>query len=226
MALTFDVVSIGCLSHNRFWGEQGPLRSAHATTTLIRDGDQTILVDPSLPAEALVHRLSERTGLKPDQVNRVFLTSFQPVHRRGLALFDQAEWLMHGPEIEAFREHLLGVLQSQGESEPEQAGLVREELSLLERIRPAPDKLSSRVDLFPAPGVTPGSCCLLLVPATMTVAIAGDVVVNRDYLEHGRAYERCHDAERAAESLAEIIEIADQIVCGHDNLVVCRGRSM
>ncbi len=224
MALSFDVISIGCLSRNRLWREQQAVRAAHATTTVIRDAGQTILVDPSLPAELIVHRLDERTGLKPEQIDRVFLTSFQPVHRRGLTAFDRAEWLMYPDEIEAFKTHLQQVLATGADADQEQMDLIRQELRLLERIEPAPDKLTKAAHLFPTPGITPGSCSLLLVPTTTTIAVAGDAVINRDYLEHGRVYERCTDATQATQSLAEVIEIADLIVCGHDNLVVRQTR--
>lgn len=226
MGITYDVVSIGCLSFNRFWNERQPVRGPHATTTLIRDGTQAILVDPSLPAELLVHRLDERTGLKPEHVDRVFLTSFQPVHRRALVAFERAEWLMHEVEIQAYREHLQQLLANSVDDESERTLLAREELSLLERINPAPERLTPTVHLFPTPGVTPGSCSLLVLPATATIVVAGDAVISREYLDNGRVFERCADADQAADSLAEIIEIADQIICGHDNLVVCQGRSL
>ncbi len=226
MPVTFDVVSIGCLSHNRFWNEPAPVRAPHATTTLIRDEEQTILVDPSLPVELLVHRLGERTGLTPDGVDRVFLTSFQPIHRRGLSAFDRAEWLMYEDEIEAYRGHLMQVLDAEREGEPEEIEVVRQELAVLERIQPAPERLTAQVHLFPSPGVTPGSCSLLLATPTTTIAVAGDAAINRDYLEHGRAYERCNDAEQATASLGELVEIADQIICGHDNVVVCQARGL
>ncbi len=225
MGVSFDVVSIGCLSHNRFWNERQPVRAAHATTTLVRDGTRGILVDPSLPAELLAHRLDERTGLKPDQIECVFLTSFQPVHRRSLSLFERADWLIHEPEIEAYRRYLEELLSSET-IEAEQEAYARQDLAIVDRLKPAPDKLTASVHLFPTPGVTPGSCSLLLVPPTMSIVVAGDAVINREYLDHGRVYERCVDAEQAAGSLAEVIEIADQIVCGHDNLVVSRGQSV
>ena len=63
MSLAFDVINIGCLSRNRFWNEEQARRVAHATCVLIRDGSKTVLVDPSLPAELLNHRLDERAGL-------------------------------------------------------------------------------------------------------------------------------------------------------------------
>ena len=43
------IVSIGALSKNLLWGEKQPGRASHATTTLIREGKNLILVDPALP---------------------------------------------------------------------------------------------------------------------------------------------------------------------------------
>jgi glyoxylase-like metal-dependent hydrolase (beta-lactamase superfamily II) len=226
MTVSFDVISIGCLSHNHFWNERQPVRGPHATTSLIRDAGQTILVDPSLPPDLLTHRLDERTGLKPEQINRVFLTSFQPVHRRALSHFAHAEWLMFEAEIQSYREHLDKALDSSATGDARQDDLVRHELALLDRITPAPDKLTSSVHLFPSPGVTPGSCSLLVLSPTTTLVIAGDAVINRDYLEHGQVFEGSVDVEQATESLSEILEIADQVVCGHDNLIVCPGRRL
>ena len=78
MALSYNIVSIGALSRNRFWNETEPRRIAHATTTLIGDENKTILVDPGLPDAVLAQRLDERTGLSPDQIDIVFLTNFRP----------------------------------------------------------------------------------------------------------------------------------------------------
>ncbi len=220
MSVRFHVVSIGTLSRNRFWNESHAVRAAHATTTLVRDEDELILVDPSVPAELMQHRLDEQAGVKPAQINVVFLTTFRPVHRRSLSLFDKADWLMHTVELEAMRSHLqtlAAAAEASGRS-PDQ--LVQEEIALLERIRAAPDKLTPCVHLFPSPGPTHGASSLLLVPPTRTIALAGDVVINRDYFEHGQVFEQCADADRARESFAELVEIADIIVPGHDNVIV------
>lgn len=53
MSVEYCVVSIGALSFNRLWGEGVPVRTAHATTTLVKTGKRVILVDPSLPVAAL-----------------------------------------------------------------------------------------------------------------------------------------------------------------------------
>ena len=93
-----DILSIGTLSRNRLWNETKSLRTAHATTTLIRTPKRTILVDPGLPPQAIAMRLNERTGLAPRDVDTVFLTNFRPAHRAGLAAFSHAKVLIHEVE--------------------------------------------------------------------------------------------------------------------------------
>ena len=239
MALSYTIVSIGALSRNRFWNETEPRRVAHATTTLIRDENKTILVDPGLPDAVLAQRLDERTGLTPEQIDVVFLTNFRPAHRRALGLFSRAKWLMHEPEIQAVREQLDGLRASlegadddELESGPTGAGpqqrevesLVRQERALLRRVKPAPEKLTRRVHLFPSVGATPGSAGLLLTESGRTVVVAGDAVISRDYFEAGRVFEQVYDVQAAQDALRDVIEIADLIVPAHDNLFVVAGR--
>ncbi len=224
MSVEYSVVSIGTLSRNRFWNETQARRAAHSTTTFIRDANTTLLVDPGLPGDLLAHRLDERTGLRPDQIDVVFLTTFRPVHRRSLALFERATWLMHEAEIDAIREHLAQMTQRTAEGPDEIMRLVREERALLERIRPAPDKLTPGVHLFPTPGVTPGSAALLLPLSMKTVVVAGDAVVTREYYDAGRVFEQVADVPSAQEAFSELIEIADEVVPGHDNVFRVVGR--
>lgn len=208
-----DIISIGALSRNRFWQETNAVRPSHATTTLLRSGDLRILVDPSLPPEILAARLNERSGLRPEQIDMVFLTTLRPSHRRGISLFSQADWLMHEQEIDAMRSHLQ---DAQGHAETD--SLIDEELELLQRFKPAPDKLTQGIDIFPTPGASPGACALLVLSPQSTLAICGDAVVSRDYFEHGRVFEQCSDIEAAQESFVELSDIADVIVPGHDNV--------
>lgn len=224
MAVTFDVVSIGALSRNPFWGETQPVRTSHATTTLVRDGTTNILVDPSLPGEALEHRLSERTGIKPAQVEVVFLTTWRPVHRRGLHLFDHADWLLPPAELDAMRAHLERLAGRYKAAGKQPDPMIVDEITLLSRCKPASDKLTANVHLFPAAGASAGSAALLLASPLTTVVVAGDAVLTRLHLEHVQPYEESYDPAQAKESMVEILDVADQIVPGHDNLFIPRMR--
>ena len=223
MGVECDIVSIGSLSRNRLWGENEPRRAGHATTTLVRDAKAVILVDPGLPAEALAQRLDERTGLRPEQIEVVFLTNFRPLHRRGLAAFSGATWLMNEPELVAMKAHLAEI-ERHTEAGDDVRRLLREEVALLSRIQPASDKLTPAVHLFPTPGVTPGAAGLLLAAPTHTVVVAGDAVISRGYYQAGRVFEQVSSVEDARESFSELVEIADEIVPGHDNTFRASGR--
>ena len=66
-----DVISIGTLSRNLLWKETEPVRTAHATCTLVRTDKRNILVDPGLPGQVLAARLYERAGLKVDAIDTI-----------------------------------------------------------------------------------------------------------------------------------------------------------
>jgi glyoxylase-like metal-dependent hydrolase (beta-lactamase superfamily II) len=59
-----------------------------------------------------------------------------------------------------------------------------------------------------------------VILATATVVVAGDAVVSRDHYEHGQVLEQSFDLAQARSSLAELAEVADQLIPGHDNLFV------
>jgi glyoxylase-like metal-dependent hydrolase (beta-lactamase superfamily II) len=58
------------------------------------------------------------------------------------------------------------------------------------------------------------------VAGLKTLVVAGDAVLTRDHFERARVFERSADPARARQSFADIVEIADIIVPGHDNLIV------
>ena len=64
----------------------------------------------------------------------------------------------------------------------------------------------------------------MLTPATSTIVIAGDAAVSADHLRAGQIWQGCADREAAMESLRDILELADVIVPGHDNVVFSPGR--
>ncbi|MBX2850789.1 MAG: MBL fold metallo-hydrolase [Phycisphaeraceae bacterium] len=217
--MDYRIISIGALSINDLWDKQGPARTAHSTTTLIRSGKKTILVDPALPPQVLVPRLAERSGLTPEDITDVFLTCYRPGHRYGLAAFSNANWYISEAEREVVGRELLSRFE-QEEGDEEVRDLLKQEIEVLQRCKAAPDTLADQVDLFPSFGFTPGTCGLLLSHSRSTTVIAGDAAPTIEHIEHGRVLKDCFDVEQAQASLKEILEVADEIVPGHDNAVV------
>ena len=220
MSVEYSIISIGTLSRNLLWGEPAALRSAHATTTLVTDGERRILVDPSLPGRILDARFNERTGLALGDVTDVFCTTLRPVHRRGLSALDHADWWCNEPETEAYAAHLAGLLQSAERLDRDEASGVEADLQIVRRFRPAPERFSPQIHLYPLPGPSVGSAGLLLTPQANTVVIAGDAVVTAGHFLRGQVWQGCADTEAAMRSLQDIVEIADVIVPGHDNVML------
>ena len=218
------ILSIGTLSKNPLWNERTPVRTSHATTTLIRttaEGTKTpieLLVDPSLPGQILEARLYERAGLKASAITHVFLTNWRPVHRRGLEHFSKAVWYMHPAEIDAANSALDAAEQMAKRQNQPADPLIEKERELLSRVEPAPDVLAANVDLYPLPGYTPGTCGLLISEHARTTIIAGDAVPTAAHFLAGQVFPDCWDLAKAKDSLAEMYEVADMIVPGHDNL--------
>lgn len=216
----YRVISIGAMAAHPLWDEKGEVRPAHATTTLIDAGDRRILVDPSLPAQILLPRLAERAGIGADRVTDVFLTSFNPMRRRGLVAFERARWWIAEAERESMDASLRERLEETDEVEDEDvARLVRSEQALLERCRDCPDSLAEGVDLFPLPGVTLGNAGLIMPQRRDTVLVCGDAIPTVEHLAQGRLMSPCADVDRARESFQEAVEIASILVLGRDNAV-------
>ena len=221
MAVEYCVVSIGTLSHNRLWDEPAAVRTGHATSVLVRDDGRTILVDPSLPGPILAARLHERTGKQLSDVTDVFCTTLRPVHRRGLEALEHANWWCSEKELETYRLHLSGLRETAERLSSEDVQSVETDLALLSRVKAAPEKFGPQVHLYPLTGPSPGSAGLLLTPQTSSVMIAGDAVVTAEHLRRGRVWAGCFDAEAAMDSLRDVLEIADLVIPGHDNVMVC-----
>jgi glyoxylase-like metal-dependent hydrolase (beta-lactamase superfamily II) len=212
-----DIISIGTLARNRLWNETEIVRTAHATTSLVRAGKLTILVDPGLPPPALAARLHERTGLRPDRIDTIFLTNFRLANRGGLSLFAKATLLIHENELSYARADLERLLEQAPPQDLDRQHF-QNELNLLDKFEPAPDKLAAGVDLFPLFGYTPGTCGLLVAAPTTTLLITGDAVPTLDHFLAGQVLPDAADIQAAQESMREVYEIADLVVPGHDNL--------
>ena len=207
MAVRLDIISIGTLARNLIWGEQSPVRTGHATTTLIRTGKRLILVDPGLPAPALRARLGERVGIKLSDITDVFLTHVGNDTTAGLELFEHSQWWCGEAEREMLARHL--------DRESADAEVLR---MVLKRLRAAPDQLAPAVDLFPLPGFSAGTSGLLIAAPLSTTLIAGPAVPTLDHFLAGQVLPDVKHLDQAKESLAEVYEIADVIVPGYDNV--------
>lgn len=219
MTVEYRIISIGTLSRNRLWQEVAPVRTSHATTTLVSNENRLILVDPSLPIPALAARFNERTGKRLADVTDVFCTTLRPVHRRSIEAFEHAKWWTNQQELESYRSHL-EKLQSSAERLSSEGPDIEADLKLLEKFKPAPDKFTPQVQLYPMVGPSPGSCGLLLTPPTITIVIAGDAAVTQEHVMAGQVWRGCWDTKAAMESLRDLVELADVIIPGHDNLIL------
>lgn len=229
--MDYRIISIGALAANPLWGEraQTPVRTGHATTTLVRSGKRTILIDPGLPEQVVAARLGERAGLKPADVTHVFLTSFKPETTRGIMAFEHATWWVSEPEREGVGVPLVRRLQEAAQhGDEEMAEALQRDVAILKRSEPAPDRLAEGVDLFPLPGITPGTCGVLIAGTGRgagakgpkggpTTLICGDAVATIDHLERGMVLHGALDVELAQESFKEAVEIADILIPGRDN---------
>jgi glyoxylase-like metal-dependent hydrolase (beta-lactamase superfamily II) len=224
MSVEYCVVSIGALSRNRLWGESAAVRTSHATTTAIFDGDRVILVDPSLPAQALGPVFNERTGKRLGDVTDVFCTTLRPVHRRSIESLGQAAWWAHADELETYREHLQGLLDSAERLDADDARNVEADLKLLSRFRAAPERFGPQTTVYPLAGPSPGSAGVLLTPPMTTIVIAGDAAVTAEHVRRGQVWEGCADIGAAMRTMADFLELADVIVPGHDNVMFCPRR--
>lgn len=226
MAVEYTIVSIGTMESNLLWEEKGKVRNGHLTTTLVTDEDRTILVDPSLPGEILEARFNERTGKTLDSVTDVFCTTLHPSCRRGLPSLVGANWWCSETELVDFNRHLTQLAETVDRLDGADAQYIESERDIIGRFRCTPDKFSSQVGIFPLPGYSPGCAGLLLTPTTHTILITGPAATTQGHINRGMVWENCQDRDMAKESLVEILEIADVIIPGFDNIMFCPQRWM
>jgi glyoxylase-like metal-dependent hydrolase (beta-lactamase superfamily II) len=240
VSMDFRIISLGTLAANPLWGERTAVRTGHTTTVLITTGTKAntrhILVDPGLPGPAIVARLAERAHLEPADITDVFLTSFNPDARRGLASFERADWWIGEQEREsvgvAMAQQLKLLATRQDNFGNDRGGvgegvggegfkaILETDINILRKCNAAPEELAERVGLFPMPGVTPGLCGLLLEGSRFTTVICGDAIPTEEHLLQGKVLPSAADSEVAKRSFEEAIEVADLLVLGRDNVVV------
>jgi glyoxylase-like metal-dependent hydrolase (beta-lactamase superfamily II) len=194
----WDVVTIGNLSRNRYWGESDAkgVRSAICTCTLITGDGFRLLVDPSLAdATDLARELDRRTGVKPGDINAVFITHEHGDHLAGLGHFPDAKWLATAAVAE--------ILNNSG--------------TWSRRVEGVTDRLFDAVEVIPTPGHTSTHHSLRFDCDGLSVVVAGDAVATRDFFRERRGYYNAVDFQLSARTIDKLRALADIIVPGHDN---------
>jgi glyoxylase-like metal-dependent hydrolase (beta-lactamase superfamily II) len=194
----WDVITIGNLSRNRYWGEsdEKPLRGAICTCIVVSGKNFHLLVDPSIKdAAQMATELDRRTGLSIDEIDTVFITHQHDDHLFGLKHFANAKWYA-GEEVAA-------ALNKSGKFE--------------KKIEPAGKKLLGALDVIPMPGHTSDSVGLRFDFDGYSIVITGDAVATKDYWDDGQMYYNVIDMEESKKTHSMIRSTADIIVPGHDN---------
>ncbi len=198
-ALPFTIVHIGALGMNHFWGETERVRSATATCSLLRLGDVNLLVDPSPQPELLERELLATTGLRPQQIDLVFVTHHHGDHRYGLPLVTHAPWLMASDEIATWRAH------------------APEDGEQIARFCAAEGALPIEIALLPTPGHTLTHHSLAFDCAWGRVLVAGDAVMTYDHWLHDEGHTNSVDFALASETIRRAKSVYDWVIPGHGN---------
>jgi glyoxylase-like metal-dependent hydrolase (beta-lactamase superfamily II) len=194
----WDIITIGNLSRNRYWGEsdEKPLRSAICTCTVVSGENFQLLVDPSIKdATQMATELDRRTGLSLDEIDSVFITHQHDDHLFGLKHFEKARWYA-GSEVAS-------ALNKSGKFE--------------KQIEPVEKTFLGAFDIISMPGHTADSVGLRFDFNGYSVVITGDAVATKDYWDNGQMYYNVINMEESKKTLSMIRSIADIIVPGHDN---------
>jgi len=199
----WDIITIGNISRNRYWGEsdERAYRSAICTCTLVTGAGFRLLVDPSLQeAERMAAELDRRTGCRLEGVDAVFLTHEHGDHHFGLKHFPDARWLAAPPVAE--------ILNRSGQyAKPIEADA---------------GPLYGVLEVVPTPGHTLSHHSLRFDWDGRSVVIAADAVMTRDFWNDRRGYFNSADFDLAARSIEQLAEIADLVIPGHDNYFLNR----
>ena len=198
----FHILTIGHLS-----------RKTLCTSVLLR-GYLNILVDPSLEPEEMEKLLYERTGLRQNNIDVVFVTHGHEDHFVGIEHFQRARWFISRSELEEMKqsadERLLALAKKFEPCGPNTA-----------------TELIAGLDFTPLPGHTPGSTGILFnspdhLGNKVRVCICGDAVKTRGHFNQSLGHINSVDSEEALSSIQRIAELADIVVPGHDNYFLTR----
>jgi glyoxylase-like metal-dependent hydrolase (beta-lactamase superfamily II) len=202
---TWHVATAGQLSRNKFWGEDENVfyHPVLATSTVIQSESGNILVDPSLDGSKMGEAVFNCCGLKPDDINYIYITHMHNDHWIGLEAFPRAKIFMAEKDAGVIRE----VMEYMDEKVRENA----------KRILPASGELLPGFELIPLPGHTLGIQGLLFEGPEGKILATGDSVMNAEFFSAREGYFFSADSEKSKESVMKAAAMADFIIPGHGN---------
>ena len=198
MVEQWDLISIGNLSRNRYWGESDDkaYRTAICTSTVVRGKGFTLIVDPPYGDEDQMSlELSRRTGLQRSDVSAVFLTHEHGDHIVGAKHFPKAQLLASSPVADIL-------------NQSEKAG---------GRVTGAKASLFGCIEVIHTPGHTLTHHSLRFDWQGHSVLIAGDAVMTLDFWRERRGYFNSADSGAAKATIERLTGVADLVVPGHGN---------
>jgi N-acyl homoserine lactone hydrolase len=193
------------------------------TCSLLECAGFRILVDLAHPGEGPERLLSalEVRGLEPAQVHAVLFTHLHPDHIGHKDLFPQALFVFHRDERLAFYFRGDRTLQLEG------SALL--DLAPGDFSHPRPSEgwpslrqLGRQVYVRHFPGHTPGSLVVFACVGGRVHALAGDIVLNREYHDQGIAPGSSWRPEVVTEQMHVVVRHADVVVPGHGAPFECR----
>jgi len=143
-----------------------------------------------------------RTGLRPSDVDLVFLTHWHGDHRFGLRLFDGKPWLMSTSGLAEWRAR-----------SPQDA-------ELIDCFVPAEEHLPSGIGLYTTPGHTMGHCSLVARTQWGTLVVAGDAAMTPEFHREEAGFHNSVDFDLATETIRRIKATASLVIPGHGNLIL------
>lgn len=200
-------LTLGHLSRNKFWGEDPDTQyhSVVASSTLVRDGDINILVDPTLPVEEMESRLKRYCGIDRKDIDIIFATHFHTDHRLDAEKYPNAKLYM---SAESVRE--VACLREEGG--PLAQAFLNAAVFDFEA---APRFLSPGVIVQPLPGHTVGLAGLVFTSGGKKILLAGDTIMNLEYYNAREGYFIDASQEMTAASMDWASKNVDIIVPGH-----------
>jgi glyoxylase-like metal-dependent hydrolase (beta-lactamase superfamily II) len=197
----WDVITVGNLSRNRYWGEGNDVavRPVLSTCTLVIGEEFALLVDPGVKdAAEMAREFDRRTGKRLGIVTACFVTHEHGDHWAGLENFPRARWL----------------------AAPGVADELNRTARLTKRVEAVEGRLFDAIDIVATPGHTASHHALRFDCDGRSIVTAGDAVATLEFFRDRRGFFNSVDFDQAARSMDKLATIADIIVPGHDNYFV------